>query len=173
MSKIFLPAKIILGVLTKEVKALEEVLKELKADWGEIDLQSEIIPFSFTNYYEEEMGKELFRLWVAFQKIFPAAAMKELKIKTIEIEKKFLNEKGGRIFNLDPGIITLSNLCLLTHKNYAHRIYLGDGIFCELTLLYRSGKFSPLPWTYPDYQTETALKFFQKVREKLLLAKEG
>lgn len=172
MPQISLPAKIILGVLSREVKALEEVLKELKVDWGEIDLQSEIIPFSFTNYYEREMGKELFRLWVSYRKIFPAEAMKELKIKTTAVESQFLNEKGGRIFNLDPGILTPSNLCLLTHKNYAHRIYLGDGIFCELTLLYRKGRFEPLPWTYPDYKTERALKFFQKVREKLLREKE-
>ncbi|MEO0117034.1 MAG: DUF4416 family protein [candidate division WOR-3 bacterium] len=168
MVKIFLPAKIVLGILSKEMGAVGEVFKELKRDWGEVDLESEIIPFSFTDYYEKEMGKELFRLWVSFQKVIPAERMKELKVKTLEVERRYLNERGGRIFNLDPGILTLSNLCLLTHKNYAHRIYLGDGLFCEVTLIYRKGNFEPLPWTYPDYRTDTALNFFQKVREKLV-----
>ncbi len=158
--------KIILGVLTRQIEDLPSCLRLLKDHWGEEEARSEIIPFNFTNYYEKEMGKELSRLWISFTKPFPVAEMVELKILTTAVEKSFL-KNGARIFNLDPGIITLTNLCLLTHKNYSHRIYLGKGVFCELTLRYFRGRFEPLPWTYPDYKTKVAIDFFNYVREKM------
>jgi hypothetical protein len=34
-----------------------------------------------------------------------------------------------------------------------------------VTKLYKDKKFVFLPWTYPDYQSETALQFFAAVRE--------
>ncbi len=159
--------KIILGILTREREMVNLPIKRLAESWGEEEAKSETIPFTFSNYYEEEMGRDLLRLWVSFRNLFPVAEMVKLKIKTIAIEKEYRNEKGGRLFNLDPGILTLSNFCLLTHKNYAHRIYLGEGIFGELTLLYKRGRMEALPWTYPDYQTETALKFFLNARKRL------
>lgn len=158
--------KIILAILTRDLTDLNSPLRLLKDAWGEEEARSEIIPFTFSNYYEKEMGRGLLRLWLSFAKPYPCEKMVALKILTAAVERRFLKD-GGRVFNLDPGIITLSNLCLLTHKNYTHRIYLGEGVFCELTLLYKKGSFQPLPWTYPDYKTKVAIDFFNAVRERL------
>ncbi|HPP13008.1 MAG TPA: DUF4416 family protein, partial [bacterium] len=68
--------------------------------------------------------------------------------------------------NLDPGYLDLARVVLFTTKDFSHRIYMSQGIYAEITLLFHQGKFQPLPWTYPDYQTEQYLKFFSWVREK-------
>ena len=63
-------------------------------------------------------------------------------------------------------MVALERLALATTKNYSHRVYLRDGIFAEVALIFRSGTFCPLGWTYPDYRTPLAIEFFNQVREE-------
>ena len=70
-------------------------------------------------------------------------------------------------FNMDPGIVTLSSMQLLTTKDYAHRIYLSDGIFMETTFLFKKDGIHTLEWTYPDYKTNISRDFFIKCRNFL------
>ncbi|MDH5186329.1 MAG: DUF4416 family protein, partial [candidate division WOR-3 bacterium] len=103
-----------------------------------------------------------------FDQPIALARLTEMKLWTMEIENEFLDTNRRRRINLDPGILTLAKLVLATTKNYYHRIYLGKGIFAEVTLIYRNKQFEPLAWTYPDYRTDTAIDFFQQVRNALL-----
>ena len=73
-----------------------------------------------------------------------------------------------RPLNLDPGYITPAKLVLASTKDHAHRIYLRDGIFAEVTLVYRQRKWQPLEWTYPDYRRDDYQRFFTQCREWLL-----
>ena len=52
-----------------------------------------------------------------------------------------------RSINLDPGYITLGKLVLASTKDHAHRIYLGQGIYAEVTLEYREGGWRSRDWT--------------------------
>jgi hypothetical protein len=132
----------------------------------EIDLQSEIIKFDFSNYYNEEMGEELYRYWISFSPSVQLSEVYKLKILSNEIEKKyFSDDNGNRKVNLDTGYVDGSKLVLFSTKNYSHRVYIGEGIFAEVTLLYKHKQFHILEWTYPDYKTSTAIEFFSKVRE--------
>ena len=56
-------------------------------------------------------------------------------------------------------------LVLATTKNYAHRIYLGEGIYAEVTLVYRNHTFEALPWSYPDYASATYIDILATIRE--------
>ncbi len=156
--------KVVVGYITKDINLIEEVNKILFPLLGEVDLKSEIIDFNFTDYYEEEMGKELKRRWVAFKNLIMPDFLSDLKIRTNEIEEQF-KEKEKRKINIDPGILTLNNFILATTKNYAHRIYLQKGIYAEVTLIYRKKGFQNLSWTYPDYQTEFFHNFLLAVRK--------
>jgi hypothetical protein len=71
---------------------------------------------------------------------------------------------GPRPANLDPGLLSAHNLVLASTKAHAHRVYLSDGIFAEVTLVYRHGMYQPLEWTYPDYCTETCRGFMAACR---------
>ncbi len=142
----------------------EKAIERLSREFGEVVLKSEIIPFDFTNYYTKEMGESLLREWVLFDSPINPEAIADIKHKTILIEKE-LSFEGKRKANIDPGYVTLSKIVLPTTKDCAHRIYLHDNIFAEITLIYVKGKWQPQQWTYMDYRTDTALSFFQKCRE--------
>jgi hypothetical protein len=143
------------------------VLQVFKKEFGveKIDLQSDIIKFDFTEYYNEEMGENLYRYWFSFSPLIQLSEIYKIKILSNEIEKKYFSENANRKVNLDPGYVDGSKLVLFSTKNYSHRVYIGEGIFAEVTLLYKHKQFHALDWTYPDYKTQTAIEFFSKVRE--------
>lgn len=130
--------------------------------------KSELLQFDFTDYYQNEMGTGLVRSWVGFEKPVMPDRLAQIKLTTNEMEQRFLDEHGNRRLNLDPGILSLHNLVLASTKDYAHRICLADGIYAELTLIYRSGGYRALEWTYPDYQTETCGRFLAESRDRLV-----
>lgn len=146
-------------------KIVEENLARLLKCDVKIDLQTELIKFNFTDYYNEEMGDEILRYWISFEPLIVLDSPYKIKLLTNQIEQEcFSDEKGNRKVNIDPGYVEGSKLVLFSTKNYSHRIYLGKGIFAEVTLIYKHGKFEFLPWTYPDYKTDLAVDFFLKVR---------
>jgi len=57
---------------------------------------------------------------------------------------------------------------LASTKDFSHRIYLDDGIFAEITLLYKQGKWHDLEWTFPDFRTPAYHDFFTRVRTRLM-----
>ncbi len=57
---------------------------------------------------------------------------------------------------------------LASTKDYAHRLYRADGIWEEITLVFRHGKFETLPWTYPDFRAPTYHQFFAALRTELM-----
>jgi len=160
--------KIVLGIITNQPTLLKEVEELLKPEWGEIELKSEMMNFDFTDYYEKEFGKGLLRLWESFERIVEEDRLVDLKMLTNDLERQFLKD-GKRRINLDPGILTLSKYILATKKDYSHRIYIRNGIYAEVTLIYKNKSFHPLEWTYPDYRKPEAIEFFNKVRELLKL----
>jgi hypothetical protein len=169
MASIKDPQKVlpIVGFIFVERFTVDSVLAELKNDIGDVMLKSETLPFTHTHYYDEEMGDRLTREWRVFEKLLLPDRIVQLKQKTNEIEKSYVNEKGGRKVNIDPGLLSLSSLVLASTKNYSHRIYLGRGIYGEVTLIYKNHRFHPLEWTYPDYREKRALDFFCEARKVL------
>jgi hypothetical protein len=60
-------------------------------------------------------------------------------------------------------------LILATGKQYSHRPYLRDGVYADVTLIFRDGSYNPLEWTYPDYAGRLITGMLNRVREKYLL----
>ena len=144
-----------------------DIFKELTSEIGDVVMKSDRIPFTHTTYYNQEMGNGLTRQWCAFGELVLPDVLVGLKKKTNEIEKQYLNEKGGRNVNIDPGLLSLSSLILASTKNYSHRVYLSGGIYAEVTLIFKGHRFNPLEWTYPDYREKVALDFFTGARDVL------
>ena len=114
------------------------------------------------------MGPNLVRQWVGFHGLIESEQLADFKNTTRSLEKSFLGPNHKRRVNLDPGMLSLHNFVLASTKGFAHRIYLHDGIYADLALLFQSGKFQPLPWTYPDYQTPVCHEFLIRCRKDLL-----
>lgn len=158
--------KLIAGIISARSDD-SEVLAELEKEFGSIDLKSDVIPFDFTSYYSDEMGENLKRYWVSFETPVSPDELAAIKLATCFVEKKF-SESGKRRINIDPGYLAPSKLVLASTKDFSHRIYLKDGIYAEITLQFAKNRFCSLPWTYPDYKSDTFLKFIAEVRSKLL-----
>ncbi len=160
------PAKLIAGILLAapdETKA--PLFSLLEEKFGPIDRATPLAPFDKTTYYDREMGHPIYRVFLSFEPLVDPGTLPDIKRASNTLESAFLNEEGGRRVNIDPGLLTLQNLVLATTKNYTHRIYLGKGIYGDLTLIFRKGAYQSLPWTYPDYRDIETRNFLLEVRE--------
>lgn len=156
-----------MGMISGETNLFDEAEERLIQKFGSVDFKSPILSFQYTPYYESEMGSNLKRKFISFQALIDPAEIGEIKLFTNQLEQDFLHPHSlDRRINLDPGYLTLSKLVLASTKDYQHRIYLGRGIYAEVTLRYRKGKgFEPWEWTYPDYRTREYLQIFNHLRE--------
>ena len=161
--------KLIIGVIYNDLTVYREAVGALVEKFGEIEDESERFSFSreFSDYYDGELGGEGMRVILSFKDTVDPSRQAEIKTFTNELEARFMGE-GGRMINLDPGLINHGRLVLATTKPTGFRIPLSDCIYTELTLFWARGAWQKLPWTYRDYQSERVQKFLTRVRKKYL-----
>lgn len=145
-----------------------DLLEVISGHYGVIDFISAERPFHFTDYYAGEMGSSLARRFVFFDTLILPESLPDVKLFTNDVENKYAVD-GNRRVNIDPGYMSPAHLILATGKGYTHRPYLRDGIYADLTLIYRAKSFHPLPWTYPDYAGRPVMEMFNTLRSKYLM----
>ncbi len=160
------PAKLVIGFLVGDKSMARGIMDALGASFGRLDLVSPWLPFDTTDYYAREMGTPLYRRMLAYKHLVAQEALPEVKHATNRLETRYAVD-GRRRVNIDPGLLLRERFVLATGKNFAHRIYLGQRIYADLTLVYRGGGFQTLPWTYPDYADARLQAFLLRAREKL------
>ncbi|MDY0132836.1 MAG: DUF4416 family protein [Desulforegulaceae bacterium] len=170
MSKPFSPGKglVVIAIMTNDKRLFAFALKELEKEFGSCFLVSAWLDFSFSDYYENEMGKKLSKRFVCFKNPVNQDSLLNIKHKTYEIENKYL-EENKRTINLDPGILTPDNYVLSTFKNFPHRIYLGNSVFAEVEFSFTKNQIIFYDWTYSDYREKEVCDFFLTSRRYLLL----
>jgi hypothetical protein len=159
------PAKVLVGLLMKDRALFQPAIESLTDGLGPIDFIGPWWQFNYTAYYRAEMGTPLFRRMIAYKHLMGQECLADIKVFCNQIEDRFRQSDRRRI-NIDPGYLSQERLVLATGKNFAHRIYLREGIFADLTLIYRRGRFQALPWTYPDYADQPLIGFLTKARRK-------
>ncbi|MDE0318064.1 MAG: DUF4416 family protein [Candidatus Poribacteria bacterium] len=160
-----LPVKAIIAVLIAELPILPKVYQQLTDQFGTIDYTSELLPFTSTTYYETEMGKGLQRQFISFEKLIDAGTLADRKLFTNQVEQAFIEkDTSRRRVNLDVGYVCMAKLVLASTKDHAHRIYLCDGIYAEITLRFYRKTFQPWEWTYPDYRSPAYIAIFNHIR---------
>jgi len=162
---------LISAVMAIDLEWMDRAKSALAHQFGPIGLQSEWFPFDFSSYYQREMGGPLIKQFISFQPLVSMDQIGAIKRATNHLEEELGHVQEGilrRRVNIDPGYVAPSKVVLATTKDYDHRIYLGGGIYAEVTLRYRHGQFRPLDWTYPDYRTDLAIAFFSRVRRHVL-----
>ena len=164
--------KLFFGLIFNEDFNINEIFRILEQKFNnKIDIYSPIIDFTFTKYYNKEMGEKLKRQWISFQDPVLPDKLADIKVETNNIEDSY-TKNNNRSVNVDPGYITPANVILASTKDFSHRIYLSKGIYAEVTTIYRKEGFTKLPWTYPDYLCPTATEFILKARQCLLKKKD-
>ena len=140
------------------------------AAWGPVASESPLFDFDQTAYYEATMGPGLKKVFWAFARLADPAELADWKLSTNAWEAEYAalgRHPEARPLNLDPGYLTLGKLVLASTKDFAHRIYLGRGVYAEVTLIYRHHRWEHHEWTFADYRRPEYQEFFSRCREEL------
>ncbi|MBU4444611.1 DUF4416 family protein [bacterium] len=158
------------AIMFSTLEHLQQVLGHLTERLGAV--LGSGLPYKvtdFTDYYVEEFGGNLQKQFFIFEKPVNLEVFDQIKVRTNQLETKIDSTiLSRRVVNIDPGYLTPAKLVLFSTKNFSHRIYTGNGIFAEVTMLYAHGEFVRLPWTYSDYYWEENLKFLYTMRNKIV-----
>lgn len=170
-AKPHLPALRFAAIFSQRSEAIDWACQQAAGEWGEILLQSADIEFNLTSYYKATMGESLVKRLVAFTDLVDPVQLVESKNRSNAWEAEYReigNDWASRPVNIDPGYLTEAKVVLMTTKDRDHRLYMGDGIYAEVTLFYQvPGKWAGSRWTYPDYQMEEFHEFFFTCRDYL------
>ncbi|MFL5342048.1 MAG: DUF4416 family protein [Gemmataceae bacterium] len=159
-------ALLVVAAFSGHADALAWARRRLSEAFGPLGLVGEPFSFHHTAYYAPTMGSDLFKQLLVFDRLVPLDSLAKWKRAAIDLEAELAGRyPEARPLNLDPGLLTLGKFMLATTKDQAHRIYLGDGVFAEVTLRYCDGAWEPWPWTYADYREESVRRFLNEARE--------
>ena len=152
---------LVVASFSRHPDALQWAAEQLTARHGAIAFTSPDFAFDQTKYYEATMGTGLRKRLLVFDALVPADCLPDVKRAAIALENE-LAASGrfpeSRPLNLDPGLVQLGKFLLASTKDHAHRVYLRDGIFAEVTLRFQGGAFEFWPWTFADYREEAVLR---------------
>lgn len=160
---------LLLAAFSRSDEVLAWARRKAEAAWGKPVLESEKFAFSETEYYERTMGDQLKVFW-AFEPGFDPAGLTEVKLETNSWETEYTESHRRaevRPLNLDPGYMNLGKLILASTKDFTHRIYLSRGIYAEVTLYYKHGRWHHHEWTFPDYRRTDYQAFLSECRQYL------
>lgn len=159
---------LIAAVFSRHAEALAWAHRELEHLFGPVAFISLPYEFNQTRYYEPAMGTHLRKYLLAFHELAAADCLPDVKHRTNQLEQRLADMHTyaePRPLNIDPGLLTLGKFLLATTKDQAHRIYLREGIFAEVTLRFHAGEFEPWTWTYADYRQPCVLDFLRQARD--------
>lgn len=164
------PVMLIVAAFSRYDEALDWARDKIASDWSTLALESERFAFVETDYYDATMGPQLKKTFFAGADLIDPARLPELKRTANAWEEEYAHigrHAEPRPLNLDPGYLTLAKLVLASTKDHAHRIYLSDGIYAEVTLHWQDQRWQHRPWTFPDYRRVDYQQFFTQCRERL------
>ncbi|MCK4504838.1 MAG: DUF4416 family protein [Candidatus Aegiribacteria sp.] len=146
------PVLVIISIISLEDQLKESTRILLESIFGKAELASPLYPFDLSDYYEEEMGPFLSRRWYCFSKLKDASELAEWKYFCESIENSFLDRKGNRKVNIDPGYLDYGKLVLASFKSAPDKIYMGRGIWAHTCLRYGHGSFMAPDHSFPDFK---------------------
>ncbi len=164
------PVLPLLAAFSRYDAALDWAGRRAAEYFGPIAAASPRFLFQETDYYAATMGADIKKCFWAFERTADPEALADWKLATNDWEVDYASEAGHpepRPLNLDPGYVTLAKLVLASTKDHAHRIYLRQGIYAEVTLFFKDRSWQHRDWTFPDYRRADYQQFFTEARQLL------
>jgi len=166
------PALLVASVLGRTAALVNAAADALSRQVGRLGHVSPLMPFRWTDYYGHELGDAPVRRMVAADALLEdPSRLVGIKRACCGLEVSLGRAGDPRPVNIDPGVLTAGQLVLASTKASPHRIYLGDGIHGELTLIRDGDGYRPLPWTYPDYADQQLRAYLDALRRRYLAAR--
>ena len=158
------PVKLFLLTLHRDPEILEKAVSLVKTEFGGTDYVSEDYPFQVTNYYAREMGEGLLRRFYSFERLILPDQIVEAKLFTNQVEQKFLDDSQRRI-NLDFGYLDYYKVVLASAKFGGQKVYLRNGIYADLTLVFYKKKWESFEWSFPDFNSGMYDTVLSRIRD--------
>lgn len=159
--------KLFVAIMYKPGFNIQNVIETLEKRFGEREFTYGPVDFSWSEYYQSEMGDNLKKIYFNYNTLIDREDLPSIKLYTNDLEKEF-SAGTDRDVNIDPGYIARDKFVLATTKDFYHRIYIGQGIYAEVTLHYRRGRYRFFSWTYPDYKEQRFFEYIEKARATLV-----
>jgi hypothetical protein len=160
------PVKIISGVLYPKdaPELLEWTAARLSERFGVVERECGPYDFDYTDYYRD-ISPRLAKRFFSFRGVWNPCEIVGWKKFAIHVEARSAGDAGGgRRVNVDPGYVDGARLVLASTKDSAHRIYLNQGIYAELTLRRRKFGWESFSYTFPDFRSGIYRSFLDAVR---------
>lgn len=158
-------AVFVLGILSSPENNVRDILELLDGEFGRRYQDIPPYEFDFTDYYEKELGSPLKRRWYIYESLFDPSKITARKNTAISVEEQYQDSDGNRRFNIDPGYVTGAKFVLSSRKNYSNRVYMGNGVYTEVTLRFEGGQWREMPNTYPEFKEQEQRKWLKKARD--------
>lgn len=157
-----------LGIMYHDETLRDEALNTFKEKHGEVLATCEPLNFSeFSGYYDKEIGGTVWKEYFLFETMIDREELASIKTFTNELELTFASG-DSRPINLDPGYLCADKFVLASAKDFAHRLYIGKGIFAEVTLHFKQDKVKFFSWSYKDYLQEPVENLLLEGRKRHL-----
>ena len=161
------PVKLFVALLWSDESVLAHAVERMLSQWGEIDFAGPDHPFDITRYYETEMGRDIRRRLVSFRELAASESIREAKLISNDIEDALALREGRKV-NLDIGYLDHGKVVLASAKSAGQKIHLGSGIYADMILRYRDGRYLPFEWTFPDFRDGRYDQELRAIRHKYL-----
>ena len=140
----------------------EDIFTKAKNDlilkYGSLKAESSAYDFNFTNYYEKEMGSNLKKKFLIFNKEISKKDLIEIKLFITEIEKKY-SQDNKRTINIDPGYLSSKELVLATFKGKDFKEKISEDVFVHKILEFKENEIIEFFHTFADYKVKENQKF--------------
>ena len=158
---------LVVGVLYKEDAFFAKAVSLLQKKFGPC-YEGVSYLFSFTDYYEDEMGSDLKKKFIVFEMPVEISELASAKVFTNALEDSF-RVNGRRPVNLDPGYLTPKELVLASVKKKPYKKDIGNGIYAHTVLEFEWDSVKTFFHTFPDFRTELVQDYFLGLLKTKLL----
>lgn len=159
-----LPVIPLVSIISADDGCRRDAGSELADLFGDVLLTSPSYPFDLSDYYHDEMGSGLFRVWLAFETLRDPSLLAAWKHDCLRIEEFFRDGGEGRKVNLDPGYMDYGKLVLASFKEAPDKVYIGRGVWAHTCLRYGHGTFTAPDHSFPDFRDGRFNGFMKDVR---------
>ena len=147
------PALLLVAVITRYEAALAWARERLHRRLRPIRAREPDLSVRRDELLRTDDGPGLGTTFLTFQQQYDPGETAATKLATNAWEAEYAalgRHPESRPLNLDPGYLTSAKLVLSSTKDHTHRLYLGQGIFGEVTLFYRHGAWRDHEFTFPE-----------------------
>ncbi len=147
-----------IAVMYSSEDIFNKAKNDLIAKYGNIKAESFAYDFSFTDYYKDEMGSNLKKRFLIFNKEISKQDLIEIKFFITEIEKKYSQDNKRTIY-IDPGYLSSKELVLATFKQRSFKEKIHDKVWLHKVLEFNENNIKHFFHTFADYKLKENQQF--------------